>query len=459
MKNIYFLLVSIFFSINLSAQWQSLGNDLVPIGYRVWSLKIASDNSMWAVSTIDQFPIPPGESPRVHISSDGGETWDTHLVDGVPGTTVWDIAPIDKNTAFVTTWSGILKTENGGTDWEFYDGLPNAARGFYAHFWNKNDGLILWDDAASTGAISLTKDGGNNWTDINPFDTLPEPFGTSFPPLETSESVGMRWYSTISEYSVRGDMMIMATGAGNYYFSKDKGFNWTKHETPFKESPRIISAIAFFDENTVMVSSDFDSESQTNGRSITHATNDGGVTWTQSFPEPVSGALHRVPGTQQSFILNGHNNFPWGKFGTYITHDLGATWERLDFTRTLAVFINDDDLGIGSCCNNSWFGAEGQIFKWENPLSDIAEKTKPLQIALTPNPTLDFIKISLENPILLRSAVAEIYEASGKLIFTKKITDSTGRFDVRQLESGLYFFNLKTSEGTYISKFVKHSNK
>lgn len=455
MKNLYLFTFLCFFSTSLLAQWESLGDDIIPRNYRVWSLKVASDNSMWAVSTRDAFPIPAGESPRVHVSSDEGITWNTFIVDNVPGIDVWDISAIDKNTAYITTLGGILKTENGGENWTFFDGLPDAEQGYYTHFWNENEGFFMWANS-DRGILSLTDDGGKNWTEINLLDTLPRSPGTSFPITgDSTDLFGIQWYSTISEYSVRGDMMIMATRNGRYYLSKDKGYNWTLHETPFINSPRAITTIAFFDENTIMVSSDYDFETRRNGRTITHATNDGGLTWTQGFPEPVSGALHRVPGTQQSFILNGHNNFSWGQFGTFVTHDLGATWERLDFTRTLAVFINDDDIGIGACCNNTWFGAEGQIFKWQNPLSDIDKNPEQLRVALSPNPTADFLNISMKNPLLLRGATVEIFDVSGRMVHTKRLFDSTGKIDVQRLSPGFYSFSLKTEEGIFISKFIK----
>ena len=313
--------------------------------------------------------------------------------------------------------------------------------------------MILGDNA-NNGFLSVTNDGGENWESIDPF-TSDQPMGLSFPSLDSAEFIGLRAFSTISYYDVRGDMMVMATNLGNYYLSRDKGRNWTKHETPLTGSARSIASIAFFDENTIMVSSNYDRELDLSTETVTFATNDGGATWVPGLPEVVSGALHRVPGTQQSFIMNGHNGFSFGLYGTFITHDLGETWERLDFTRNLAVFINDDDIGIGGCCNNFWDGAEGQIFKWENPLSSIEDENLQFRISLTPNPTTDNLNIHIENPILLKNSTVEIFNNSGQLVYSKKLPDGSGKINLNQLSNGIYFFRLKTVEGIFSSKFVK----
>jgi hypothetical protein len=57
-KIITILLLSLpLFHLTLLAQtWTVLGDNIIPSNHRTWSLKIAKDNSMWAISTFDRFP-------------------------------------------------------------------------------------------------------------------------------------------------------------------------------------------------------------------------------------------------------------------------------------------------------------------------------------------------------------------------------------------------------------------
>ena len=113
----FILLFSIqFFYINLSAQWESMGDDIIPPGERVWSIKMAPDYSIWAVSTHDGSPA--GQMPKVHRSADGGENWINAGISEAWSSRVWDISPLDSMNAFIAADNkGIHQTTDGGQNW------------------------------------------------------------------------------------------------------------------------------------------------------------------------------------------------------------------------------------------------------------------------------------------------------------------------------------------------------
>jgi hypothetical protein len=117
-ESLIVLAVLLFAYNNLAAQvWTTMAENVIPTNFRAWSLKIAEDSSLWAISTYDAFTPPTTQLPRVHRSLDG-VAWSTFTFPDDGGQVGQDISAIDKLNAFVGIGNRLYKTTNGGTHWQ-----------------------------------------------------------------------------------------------------------------------------------------------------------------------------------------------------------------------------------------------------------------------------------------------------------------------------------------------------
>ena len=100
--------------------------------------------------------------------------------------------------------------------------------------------------------------------------------------------------------------------------------------------------------------------------------------------------------------------------------------------------------------NGSWQIDSGTIFSTNcaAPLS-INDFSLNNSISIFPNPTDDFIEISLSNGIELDSV--EIYDIIGK----KVLNSSQNRIDIENLPEGIYILTINTSNGVLSKKIIK----
>ncbi|MCC6702409.1 MAG: T9SS type A sorting domain-containing protein, partial [Fluviicola sp.] len=73
-----------------------------------------------------------------------------------------------------------------------------------------------------------------------------------------------------------------------------------------------------------------------------------------------------------------------------------------------------------------------------------------ISIELHPNPTNDFVRISFDS----NEAQVHIYDTQGKLIQTKSI-HSGEQISLKEVETGVYFFEVTTEKGRAVKRVVK----
>ena len=97
-KNFPFNFIMNIFSLpNIYVQWESLENYIIPKNHSVWSFKVASNESIWALSTIDNFP-PTNQTLQVYRFGNHGANWTTTVIPAAISTFGRDISPIDSMT-------------------------------------------------------------------------------------------------------------------------------------------------------------------------------------------------------------------------------------------------------------------------------------------------------------------------------------------------------------------------
>lgn len=87
-------------------------------------------------------------------------------------------------------------------------------------------------------------------------------------------------------------------------------------------------------------------------------------------------------------------------------------------------------------------------FYTDAPLSTNSfEKTD--SVIVYPNPTSDLVSVALPNNALIQKIA--VYNSLGQLVLTE--TNST--FSLQNLDSGIYYLTIFTTEGNYAKKIVK----
>ena len=452
-----FLLITIFlFPFIANAQWESMGDDIIPVNHRVWSIKIAPDKSFWAIPTLDAFP-PENQVPKVHRSIDEGATWeDSELQAGI-STFGWDISPVNQNVAYVALDSaGLHRTTDGGQTWNEVTSFPSTYA-YMVHFFNENDGWIFAaDDATSYLSMVLTADGGNTWTKIggNNWD---QPTGTSLPDIDLNEFLPGFTFSMNSGYDYNDNEIIIGTSKGTVWKSNDKGYNWTRQDTPLVNLGRRSSNIAMKDSTTYMVSGDIISATNAGVSAVNFTTTDNGATWIEGASGVTAAATHYIPDSDSIFIAVGHNNFGWGNTGTAISYNYGETWEIIHGFSLIAIDFLDSSTGVGACCNNIWFTANGQIHKWNFDLpTSIKKIVDSEQIDIMPNPASNFLRVEMNETFSKNEIFLEINSINGQTIFHKKYFNSQEIIiPISFLPKGIYSLHIFDDKKSVIKKFIK----
>ena len=70
-----------------------------------------------------------------------------------------------------------------------------------------------------------------------------------------------------------------------------------------------------------------------------------------------------------------------------------------------------------------------------------------------PNPTSSHVNIEL---LTNEIATLEVYDVSGKFLFTEVLTSKTNTINIEKLSSGIYFLKVNSSEGTSTNKIIKY---
>lgn len=124
-----------------------------------------------------------------------------------------------------------------------------------------------------------------------------------------------------------------------------------------------------------------------------------------------------------SYVLNNGNGVYWLQLSVFCpTKALGDY-----FTVTEAIFFNDGTISM----------------------ADLAENT--FQFDLYPNPTNNEVTLTFDS----NEAQVVIYDTQGKLIQTKTI-HSGEQVSLKEVETGVYFFEVTTEKGSAVKRVVKH---
>lgn len=462
----YFMCLLTMLSVQqLHAQWKVVTEGLIDSAYFASAMEVADDGSIWCLATGD-WGIREIISPKIYKSTDQGKSWTSHTIEGVNHPVAMDISPIDSSTAYVAyDTAGLYKTEDGGRSWNKVKSLPHGCN--FVHFFDPQNGWVLnpvtmyncYKDSMMIMQMAVTSDGGTSWVLLGGTDWK-QPAGTSLPAQKYRDWAGAwmgRFYDA-TDHEIAFGMMD-----GSYWYSGDRGYNWTRRYTPLADRGISMNALAIKDSSTIMVSGQLNAKrivkflAPHRGSSpYVFTTTDGGISWTPSRPPTSANSLNYFPGSDSTFIITSVKNWPGNGLGTSITYNLGKTWEVIDNRRISEVCFHDNGLNFAAGMHVG-FGhiANGQMFKWTNELVD-ARKSKPI-----PYPAIfGSLAVLIFIIIVLHRRKTKRIEMSNKLTelqlsARKANIDNTFIFDSLAAIKKMINANAKAQANTYLTQFAK----
>ncbi len=283
--------------------------------------------SIWATDADHAFVVGPGSD--IYQTNDSGDNW-IKKTSG-PTNDFYDVFFINTNTGWVVGEDYLLmKTTDGGTNWDSYYYNVDGLRFTSIHFFNKNIGWAtgnMYEGAYLNGVVFKSEDEGYSW---KPLTT----FFRSTPQSIFFVDENMGWL-------VGDNALIQKT--------TDGGENWVSQDNPFSRTDQQFESVFFYDTNKGWIAGG------NNGKIL--YTSNGGTSWS----EQVSGTTEWLGSV---FFLNadtgwcvGGNNFSSGIILN--TTNGGESWgiqtDSLEFKLNSVIFAD---------INRGWAaGNDGGIVK------------------------------------------------------------------------------------------------
>lgn len=295
----------------------------------VWSCQPSKKNYTWdefavdgeasfrGISVLNEKVIwVSGTNGTVLKTENGGLDWEEVYIPDGNSLDFRDVEVLTKDNIVLMSAgpgakSNILKSKDGGRHWEttlanedslgFFDGMA---------FWNENEGILGGDPIDGKLFLMTTTDGGDTWQEIHP-DKLPE--------MNESEMGGFA--ASGSHLAVKGNSIWVGTGGltSRVFYSKDKGEHWEVVYTPIYQgdSSQGIFSMDFYDENTgIAVGGDYKLEDEGTDNVILSA--DASQSWALSQNFPVFQSSVRYLSADELISV--------GPVASYLSIDGGLTW-------------------------------------------------------------------------------------------------------------------------------------
>ncbi len=455
MKLLHFTSIMLFITISLQsgiAQWTSLGSGIDAMPRSIWSLAVPDSNTVWGFTWDNESTIPTLEFTK---STDGGQTWQTGMLDINPEFYVTHSFALDDTVLWLATsdlqipaTGAIYKTMDGGQTWAHQNtAFPESGEyPMVVHFFNENEGVSFGNGASTIIdeeiSIYTTVNGGDTWTKV---ETL------NIPAQLSGEKININICSGL--YSAVGNTIWFPTTKGRVFKSEDMGATWEVFDAETSTLTYNPISIAMQDPLNGILTSISLNENQA------MKTSDGGETW-DSIAIPNFSPIYQIryiPGTPGTYIA--HDG--WNAYFSiaYLTKDGGETWEVIETDASLSTseFLNPTiGYGGGDSFNESF----SKIYKWEgnllvDPVSVKDNNSLAEKIKIFPNPASSDIYFQIPgsiNPVQLT-----IFDCIGNIHFTQKIErgGAPNSLSIKNLPSGVYFLQIKTEENFISKMFVK----
>ena len=397
-----------------------------------------------------------GPYGRITKTTDGCDSWQP--ASSMHSDNFKSIVTTSKDKAIAGGYNSMVKTFNGGNNWEielpyFFNGYEdpvlffiNEQRGFaadrYGYFYETNDGGYIWighpfpADRLSSISIPQGSDSGivvGNSGAIIKFDIVYLHYRSIYngPP-------GVDLYSV--HFPVE-DTGYVAGEGGNVWRAINGGHSWKKLDCGTSNP---LNSVYFTDPLTGYV---------VGGGGLIFKTTNGGENWSQ----------------QTSNTLAGLNSIDFydSEFG-YIVGDSGTILHTKNGGLNWKIELSPCNLNLKSVdiydTSLVYIAGDHTILKYSvESFNFLADKPgrKPLAVKIFPNPSASGCKVSfyLEQDGFVDLSLFDLSGNKVSAVFQKILArgPNTVTLDLESLPAGIYFLRLSTNQGTVARKLVVSS--
>jgi photosystem II stability/assembly factor-like uncharacterized protein len=378
-----------------------------------------------------------GDSGFIARTNDSGNSWtiqNTNIINDIQSfyfinerlgwAVAWEVFP--DSASFLGT--KILKTTNGGDDWISYM-YPEENRFMKTvYFIDSAKGFL----AGAPLSIFFTTDAGMRWSSADTDTSLIIGF-----PVEN-----LKFIDSQTGYACGGFRDL----AGSMWVSTNGGFNWKASVV----GPEPLNDLYIFNgSKAIAAGGDFEYGSST------VKTSNQGLSWlydTLGTFGVASGVDFRT--TYEGWITLGIAQ----KFS--YTKDTGNSWTSIFTPDSMPVF----DVDFTDSLHGWAVGYSGCILKYNPSLVNVYnnyENIIPVNFILFQNYPNPFNPATLINYVLRSDEFVslKVFDITGKEIATlvnsfQKTGNYTFRFSGENNPSGVYYYQLKTSESSQVRKMV-----
>jgi hypothetical protein len=356
-----------------------------------------------------------------------------------------------------------LKSTNGGLAWQYYGSMPPEVTYLYEGlFINGSTGFasaITTSNSYNKSGIVRTTNGGLNWNFVSPADSFQNYRRMEFPTTTTGFAVGEHLDTNGPGFT---GLILRTTNGGS---------NWTRTKIPeinnFKgvSFSNALTGIAVGTSNDNIYGAHF------------YKTTNAGASWFKlPFQEDTAFAdgINMVAGTGRGFAfgekfkadpLQPGNFIPKGLFIDRTT-DYGLSWHKSFYPDTEGILINSTDID-----QNTWYISGGNIFiskgivlKTTNGGGPIGINSISLEIPMSfnvyqnyPNPFNPLTKIKFDLP-KSGNVSFKVFDVLGRLVYELNEFKSTGiyevSFDAQNYSSGIYYYRIESGGFKQTKKMV-----
>ncbi|MEL0456678.1 T9SS type A sorting domain-containing protein [Flavobacteriaceae bacterium SZ-1-7] len=148
-------------------------------------------------------------------------------------------------------------------------------------------------------------------------------------------------------------------------------------------------------------------------------------------------------------------NIIWMSTENGLTRFDGVTWKTFNTENSILPSNTINSILVDEN-GTKWVGTDKGLISFKgNSLSTSDEQNSKVQFKLFPNPANHFVTLNM--PLDAINPTIEVFNVQGKLMKSMKMTNISYKMDISTFPSGMYFIQLKTTNGMAIKKFVKQN--